>query len=141
MELLADQGAHGNVRNFEKLREPLAVHVSLDSTVPHEDPLHPSLWDPSPTFGLSHPKLTWRSLVLGALLFAVVVLELSRRSVGSGREEPDAPRREGAQLAEYGHGSGVESARVLVFFCFLEREENKAESDERGAALEMNVRF
>ena len=140
MELLADQGAHGNVRNLEKLREPLAVHVSLDSTVPHEDPLHPSLWDPPPTFGLGHPKLTWRSLVLGALLFAVVVLELSRRSVGSGREEPDAPRRERAQLAEYGHSGGVESARVLVFF-FLRERRKQAESNERGVALEMTVRF
>lgn len=134
MELLADQGAHGNVRNFEKLREPLAVHVSLDSTVSHEDPLHPSLRDPPPTFGLSHPMLTWRSLVLGVLLFAVVVLELSRRSVGSRREEPEAPRREGAQLAEYGHGGAVESARVLVFsfFFFREREENKQSLMKEG---------
>jgi hypothetical protein len=85
VELLTDEAAHGNVRDFQKLREPLGVHASLDSSVPYQDPLDPSPWD--------RPLRPHHAVLLQLLLLLVVivgvVLELSRGgSVRSDRQDP-----------------------------------------------------
>lgn len=86
VELLADEAAHGNARDFQKLREPLGVQASLDSSVPYQDPLDPSPWD--------RPFRPHQAVLLQLLLLLVVivgvVLELSRsRSVSSARQAPE----------------------------------------------------
>ena len=76
MEFLANESAHGNVGDLEKLREPLGVHVLLREWVPHDHPLHSSSRNRSlrvlDRMVLITPRFTL------VFFFVVIILDLSR---------------------------------------------------------------
>lgn len=85
VKLLAEERGHGNVRNFEKLRELLGEKVSLGARLTNHHPLNSTRRRRT----LRVECATWQAVIELVVLFVGVVLDRSGGSESAVRKEAE----------------------------------------------------